>query len=225
MSGVLFWSASVGVKMNGLLYGPGIALILVTECGWIDTLEYACWFLLAQGFMAVPFLRRAPGEYLTQAFDFSRSFDYTWTVNWRFMPQHVFASDGFKWTLMVLHASTLLLFANYRWLKDAGGLIHALTPFSNKHRRIVWNRRKILICLFESNLIGVIFARSLHYQHYSWYYHSAWLMVLMAERVPLLARISLIMLIEYCWNVYPSTVTSSFLLFAGNIILLLLPKQ
>ena len=31
---------------------------------------------------------------------------------------------------------------------------------------------EVLYALFTANLIGIAFARSLHYQFYCWYYHS-----------------------------------------------------
>lgn len=41
----------------------------------------------------------------------------------------------------------------------------------------------ILFVLFSSNLMGIVTARSLHYQFYVWYYHSiAW--ILWISRLP-----------------------------------------
>jgi alpha-1,3-mannosyltransferase len=68
-----------------------------------------------------------------------------------------------------------------------------------------------LLPIFLINFIGVICARSLHYQFYVWYFHS----------LPYLSwftdyhnsfKILLLFLIEYCWNQYPSTIFSSVLL-------------
>jgi alpha-1,3-mannosyltransferase len=76
-----------------------------------------------------------------------------------------------------------------------------------------------LLPIFLINFIGVICARSLHYQFYVWYFHS----------LPYLSwftdfhtsfKILLFFLIEFCWNQYPSTIFSSFLLHACHIVLL-----
>jgi len=69
------------------------------------------------------------------------------------------------------------------------------------------------------NLIGIMFARSLHYQFYSWY----------AQQLPFLAwrtalpvpiKLMLLLAIEYSWNVFPSTKLSSGILVGSNAILL-----
>lgn len=222
MSATILWSLAVSVKMSALLYAPAWAIILLQECGWLMSVEMACWFTLVQGFLAVPFLRKSWRQYVSQAFDFSRSFDYKWTVNWRFLPEAVFSSSQLKATLLVCHITTLLLFAHYKWLRSQGGILALI-----KNNRVKWTPRKMAIVLMECNLIGILFARSLHFQHYSWYYHSVWILALMGrkESVPLPLRVVPCLIIEYCWNVYPSTTTSSLLLFAANSALLLMPRD
>jgi alpha-1,3-mannosyltransferase len=220
MSAIVFWSLSTSIKMNSLLYAPAVALILLHEEGWMETLELSCWFLLVQGFLAVPFLRKAPHEYIARAFDFGRSFEYKWTVNWRFLPESVFQSAQFKGTLLVLHLATLLLFAHYRWLKREGGLL----SFFRNSKRSRWSIRKMACILFECNLIGIIFARSLHYQHYAWYYHSVWLLLMLTPKVPLICKMAVAGAIEYAWNIFPSTILSSLVLWTANVVLLLLPR-
>ncbi|XP_060532947.1 lethal(2)neighbour of tid protein [Cylas formicarius] len=72
---------------------------------------------------------------------------------------------------------------------------------------------------FVTNLIGIACARSLHYQFYSWYFHSLLYLVFCTEyRKPF--RFLLLALVEYCWNVYPSTNLSSALLHLCHASLL-----
>lgn len=225
LSATIFWSLSTSIKMNSLLYAPAFLLVLIRETGWLDAAEMLCWFCLLQGFLAVPFLRKAPLEYLRQAFDLQRSFDYRWTVNWRFLPESVFNSSAFKGTLLVGHVTTLILFAQYRWLSQDGGILSLFQRRRSTYRP--WSARRMAIVLFECNLIGIIFARSLHYQHYSWYYHSVWLLLLLSSRprLPLLAKVAMAGAIEYAWNVFPSTSPSSAILLLANIGLLLLDRS
>ncbi|XP_044261269.1 lethal(2)neighbour of tid protein [Tribolium madens] len=72
---------------------------------------------------------------------------------------------------------------------------------------------------FVTNLIGIVFARSLHYQFYSWYFHSLlYLVFCTGFRRPVMFL--LLGLLEYCWNVYPSTDLSSALLHLCHFVLL-----
>jgi hypothetical protein len=74
-------------------------------------------------------------------------------------------------------------------------------------RRDVSNKA-ILSILFTSNMIGSLFARSLHYQFYSW---TAWTMPFLLWRTrwhPILQILAWIVE-EWAWNVYPSTIPSS----------------
>ncbi|XP_055381822.1 lethal(2)neighbour of tid protein 2 [Condylostylus longicornis] len=77
----------------------------------------------------------------------------------------------------------------------------------------------VLLPLFLSNFIGVVCARSLHYQFYVWYFHSlpylAWSTEYNAS-----FKYLLLGFIEYCWNTYPSTNVSSVLLHVCHLFLL-----
>lgn len=76
-----------------------------------------------------------------------------------------------------------------------------------------------ILPIFLCNFIGVMCARSLHYQFYVWYFHS----------LPYLAwctdfnvswKLLLLGLIEFAWNTYPSTNLSSALLHLSHFMLL-----
>uniref|UniRef100_A0A1A9W9P5 dolichyl-P-Man:Man5GlcNAc2-PP-dolichol alpha-1,3-mannosyltransferase n=1 Tax=Glossina brevipalpis TaxID=37001 RepID=A0A1A9W9P5_9MUSC len=77
-----------------------------------------------------------------------------------------------------------------------------------------------LLPFFISNFIGIVCARSLHYQFYVWYFHSlpylAW-----STPYSLGTRCLLLGLIEFCWNTYPSTNFSSVILHLCHVVLLL----
>ena len=74
---------------------------------------------------------------------------------------------------------------------------------------------EIVMC---SNLVGILCARSLHYQFYCWYFHSMPFLLWRTE-LPVLARGIILIAIEWCWNVFPSTVTSSSLLLAAHVLI------
>lgn len=72
---------------------------------------------------------------------------------------------------------------------------------------------EIVLC---SNLIGMLCARSLHYQFYCWYFHSL-PFLLWRTQFPLVVRCAFLIAIEWCWNVFPSTNASSSVLLASHI--------
>lgn len=77
----------------------------------------------------------------------------------------------------------------------------------------------ILLPLFLSNFIGIICARSLHYQFYVWYYHSLPYLIWYTN-YNVSGKFLLLGLAEYAWNTYPSTTVSSSLLHIFHVSLL-----
>jgi len=77
----------------------------------------------------------------------------------------------------------------------------------------------IAALLYASNMIGVIFARTLHYQFYSWYI-SAVPLVMGAAGAPAYAIIVTFGLLELAFLTFPATATSSLALQLGHLIAL-----
>lgn len=73
--------------------------------------------------------------------------------------------------------------------------------------------------IFLANFIGIICARSLHYQFYVWYFHSLPYLAWFTE-FDVKVKFLLLGLIELAWNTYPSTDFSSGILHACHIVLL-----
>ncbi|KAI8924748.1 glycosyltransferase [Entophlyctis helioformis] len=220
-SSVLF-SLALSVKMNVLLFAPGFAFVFFRNAGIFVSLGNALVVLAIQVVLAAPFLYTAPESYLTRAFDFGRQFDFKWTVNWRFVPEEIFSSPEFAMGLLALHVIFLVGFAATVWRRHIPRhykppmFTDCLTHASHSHDP---DASDTLLILFSSNLIGIIFARSLHYQFYSWYF---WTIPYLLWRTGLgfNAKIAIFIMIEYAWNVYPSTNTSSTTLLLAHLILL-----
>ena len=196
--------------MNLLLFLPAWTVILFTSYG-LGAILPAALIPLVQLVLGWPFLSVSPKEYISGAFDFSRAFLYKWTVNWRFVEEDTFVSNKFAKSLLALHLGTLVLFGAYRWtelgrkgvmrwikedvLGRGIGPRHLPTPRCESLRPCcdTWLIRSILhpsviaVTLFTSNLIGITFSRSLHYQFFSWYAHQI-PFLLWATRLPLVVK-------------------------------------
>src|SRR5277367_4857891 len=118
--GSLAYSWGLGVKMSLILALPALGIILLLMRGVATGTRQAWMMFQLQLVIALPFLPVNAVGYLNRAFEFSRQFLFKWTVNWRFVGEEIFLSREFSISLLVGHASALLLFALKRWFKPAG---------------------------------------------------------------------------------------------------------
>lgn len=72
---------------------------------------------------------------------------------------------------------------------------------------------------FITNFIGVACARSLHYQFYTWYFHSLLYLVYCTGYKKSIMFL-ILAVIELCWNTYPSTIFSSAALHFCHVLIL-----
>ncbi|KAJ7489828.1 glycosyltransferase family 58 protein [Mycena galericulata] len=221
--GTLLFSAALSVKMSILLYCPALLVVLFKRHGLLATFRHMVTLVASNALLALPFLEEDHWAYLRSAFDLSRVFLYKWTVNWRMIGEATFLSQQWANGLLFGHVSALAAFGLFVWCKKDGGVWTVLKRGLRKPDLPAsfapLTADYIATIFFTSNLIGIIFARSLHYQFYSWYAQQlpflAW-----RTRFPVFVKIGLIMAIEYSWNVFPSTPFSSTSLLVANTILL-----
>lgn len=227
-TGCLIYSLAVSVKMNVLLFSPGLGLLLLNKVGWrrLFLLVFLC--ALLQLLLGGPFLLDNPRGYILRSFELSRQFLYQWTVNWRCIPEWLFLDRNFQLLLLLSHVSLLLIFAHFRWtaselLPSGGGLVQ----FFKDPQKICFSQNDVISMFFVSNMIGVAFARSLHYQFYVWYYHTLYFLLWHGVQLSSGMRLLVLGFIEFSWNTYPSTVYSSNILhlFHGLILLMLFKKD
>uniref|UniRef100_A0A667WT39 Dol-P-Man:Man(5)GlcNAc(2)-PP-Dol alpha-1,3-mannosyltransferase n=1 Tax=Myripristis murdjan TaxID=586833 RepID=A0A667WT39_9TELE len=187
------YSLAVSVKMNVLLFAPGLLFLLLSEFGVIRTIPKLSLCAGIQLLLGLPFLMENPVGYVSRAFDLGRQFMFKWTVNWRFLPEWLFLSRYFHLLLLAAHLLTLL---------------HYLCQ---------------VLVLFTSNFIGMCFSRSLHYQFYVWYFHTLPYLLWSGgvKKLAHLLRVLILGLIELSWNTYPSTNYSSAALHVCHLIILL----
>ena len=82
--GCVFFSLAVSIKMNVLLFAPGLLLLLLQANSTLYGTAI-CLSICAsiQVFLGAPFLLSHPISYIRKAFEFDRVFFYKWTVNWK----------------------------------------------------------------------------------------------------------------------------------------------
>jgi alpha-1,3-mannosyltransferase len=170
-----------------------------------------------KGLFAYEFVRAHWRAYVSRSFQLSRQFLYKWTVNWRFVPEEVFLSSPFSVSLLAAHAGLLLLFAWTRWAKPSKRSLPDTIRFFMSEMgdwrtsEAISDRvtpRYVLTTILTANAVGMLCARSLHYQFYSW---AAWATPFLLWRSGLHPIFIYVVwgAQEWAWNVYPSTDASS----------------
>lgn len=209
----------LGIKMSLLLVLPAVAAVLLHARGFSGALSLAWLMAQVQVVIALPFAATNTNGYLARAFELSRQFKYEWTVNWRMVGEATFLSRGFALALLGLHAATLALFLSTRWMRPANKSLQQMVPAwlrlragltpDEEHRA---SRRVtpdfVMTSILAANVVGLLFARSLHYQFYA---YLAWSTPFLLWRaLPNAALVyPLWLLQEWAWNVFPSTSESS----------------
>ncbi len=226
--GCLLYSVGLSVKMNVLLFLPGLLVLLVKRFGLIKTmLHYVSLIILPQLLLGAPFIYANWREYVKGSFDFGRKFFHVWTVNWKFLPEDFFRSDEFAQWLLFGQLISLVLFAAFKWCYYEGGIKFAAKALFLNETSPKLSGFHIVSVLFTSNFIGIVFARSLHFQFYVWYFHQLpfLLWTISVTRLPsFLAnglRLTSIIAIELIWNIFPSNYYTSMALTGIHFSLLL----
>ncbi|GAA5863844.1 hypothetical protein JCM8547_006082 [Rhodosporidiobolus lusitaniae] len=218
--GTGLFALALNTKMSILLFLPGLVYLLFVYHSPLTCLLHSLFLALSQLLLALPLIRPPPHlsfsslfssspsirdetlgplrTYLSQAYNFNRSFLFEFTVNWRFLGastvargadlsaeeagitaaaaaakgEEIFLSEGFKHLLLGMQVVGLVLFA-VRWAEEEGGVFELLErgfkrPLKRPARRSLTAERTTTI-LFTSNFLGILFARSLHHQFYAWF--------------------------------------------------------
>ncbi|KAL4441801.1 hypothetical protein ABPG77_003717 [Micractinium sp. CCAP 211/92] len=233
VAAVVLYSLAVSVKMNVLLMAPGVLAVLVKHAQLKHILAGTALGMLLQLGLGLPFLTTYPHSYLTRAFEFSRVFTFKWSVNWQFLPEPTFLSRQLALALLFLHLRLLWSLAQRSWLRAEGGMLPALRrllaragrtrPAGSKATAAAGGRdsfeESVLFMVFSSNIAGIICARTIHYQFFSWYFHTL-PFLLLRSRAPRLLALAVLAGIEVVYNVYPPRPWASGLLLALHMAVL-----
>ncbi|KAI9721954.1 MAG: hypothetical protein M1812_001912 [Candelaria pacifica] len=228
-AGSLFYALGLGIKMSLLLVLPAVGIVLLQAVFTRKALRQAMLMGQVQFLLALPFLPTNAIGYLSRAFDFSRQFLFKWTVNWKFIGEEVFLSRTFSISLLLAHITILLLFLGTRWIKPSRStlpdvlqmVLRSPTPEAQKLISSRVNADFVLTTILTANAIGMLCARSLHYQFYSWIAWATPFLLWRSGYHPIV-QYALWAAQEWAWNVYPSNPASSavvigvFLLTVGG---------
>lgn len=110
--------------MSTLLFLPALFYLLCTHFSPLTLVQHILVLLLTQTLFALPFTlpsRSHLTTYLSQAFDFSRTFEWEYTMNWRWLGEEAFENPAWGKMLLVAHAAGLGLWA-WKWAEEDGGV-------------------------------------------------------------------------------------------------------
>jgi alpha-1,3-mannosyltransferase len=202
-----------------LLVLPAIGVILLLGRGFWPGLRLAWLMAQVQFAIGIPFIMKNSRGYAARAFELSREFKFEWTVNWRMLGEDVFLSKTFAIFLLACHVTALLVFISQRWLQPTGRPLSAMmpsflqlkSPFTLQEQLRISHYvtpEYVMTTMLSANVIGLLFARSLHYQFYAYLAWASPYLLWRATEDPFI-----VLLIwaaqEWAWNVFPSTDLSS----------------
>ena len=219
---VFFFAIALSVKMNVLLFLPGVYLIVSRSEGIFKGTLYMIQIILMQVVIGLPFIQENPYSYFNKAFEFKREFLFKWSVNWNYLGEEVATNHLFAFLLLGLHLSFLIYFLFTKWLciKKAFKEL-SLYPLNLFPKKKEINPEYTASVLFICNFIGICFARSLHYQFYSWYFHSLPFLLVCCDKYPAFVKVGIMILIEVSWNMFPPSFKWSLALTVLHAFILL----
>ncbi|KAA0156553.1 hypothetical protein FNF31_02061 [Cafeteria roenbergensis] len=204
-------SAGVSVKMNVVLFLPAFGVLVLRRHGWRGVVWLGSLGAAVQAAVGLPFLLSAPKDYIAGAFNLGRLFTHRWSINWQHVPEDVFGSEAFRTALLVGHLAMLVGLGLSQW-RLVGDTAAAKSGTSLQGAMVV---RSLLLC----NFVGVVFARSLHYQFLVWYW-AALPVLAGSTRLPMLVMAPVVYYLERAWNVHEPEPWSAAAIAACHLIIL-----
>lgn len=232
--GCVFFSFGVSVKMNVLLFAPGLLVLLLKRFSIVKTIMHLAICAIVQVILALPFLATYPISYFRRAFNFGKQFEFKWSVNMQFLSEDAFLSAPLAILCLVSHLALLWFASQQLWCREENGVVNVVhnsirrsfqgqTPTSEKNSisddSTNLSAAHITYVMLTSNFIGIVCAKSLHYQFYVWYFHSV-PFLLWHSALPIPVRLVAGVLLEIAWNMYPPRLSMSVLMTCLHLIIL-----
>ena len=148
--------------------------------------------------------------YISKAFEFTRQFLFKWTVNWRFVGEDIFLSRKFSLSLLITHITLLGVFLAVRWIGPSkSNLVEFVqNTLKGKQSKLILTSSFVATTMLTSLAIGLLCARSLHYQFFAYLSWASPFLLWRSGVHPVLIYAAWAVQ-EWAWNVFPSTDISS----------------
>ena len=215
--GFTFFYIALAYKLNVLLYLPGIMFIVSLNKGvWVSILCFLLW-IVCHFILALQFTIHNYQTYFTRAFSIAKKFSLTGSIGHFWIGKHERHRFQEPW-FALLFALAIFLNLLYVLIVRWAPLLHperkfGLTIFLDSIGLIPCRKQSkigkispyfVAEVMFLSNLIGIVWARTVHRQFMIWYWFS----------IPFLAYSSII-----TNRILLSTVIMSMIMLNGSYII------
>lgn len=165
--------------------------------------------------VGAPFLTTNFWGYIGRSFELGRVFTFKWSVNYKFLPENIFVSKQLALSLLALHVIVLGLFFTRKWYKGSSTKGSSKNsdstmweviqssfqkPLSTSVVKSTMSTEFIMLTMFTSNFIGIVFCRSLHFQFYCWYYHAVPFLLFQLQYLPVVCKLLMFVGLEFTWS-------------------------
>lgn len=113
--GCTLFSIAVSVKMNILLFAPGLLYVMLRSLPLYRVVFFLGVCAASQLIAGYPFLMHNWPNYVARAFELGRIFTQRWSVNFQFLPEEVFADPVLGHALLAATAASWVLLWALRW--------------------------------------------------------------------------------------------------------------
>lgn len=113
--GCLFMSIGISIKMNIMLFLPGLLCILLHSIPFLSVVICVAVGASWHVFVAFPFLSTYPDSYMHKSFEINRVFKKIYSVNYQYLPTSVFESPFFHSLLCGLMLAAYAALWRRRW--------------------------------------------------------------------------------------------------------------
>jgi hypothetical protein len=158
--GCFVFSLAISIKMNVLLFAPGLLLLLLQVGPDLKTVFYRLMLCCAlpQLVLGAPFLLTFPVSYLRKAFELDRVFFYKWTVNFK-VRVCVFSLEPLQILVLLMLMLMLMVLQSNSYEIAQLNSTHVVAHIVVVYHTTVPARRNVLVERIGTYTIDLAFVR------------------------------------------------------------------